>query len=57
VKKPVPDNIVFSFRVGEYEVSIHDDRSLWLVNQEGEGMTMWNQELAAFLDQYFKENF
>ena len=48
---------VITIMVGDYMLKTHDDDSFWLQHKDGEGMTIWNHELAKLLDDYAKENF
>lgn len=48
--------IVLKF--GDYEVVVDDGvGEVWLTNEDGEGMTVAEGEMASMLDEHFRENF
>lgn len=48
--------ICASIRFGEYNLSFFDKDSVWLENEDNEGMQIWNNDVAELLDTYFKEH-
>ena len=42
---------------GKYLLETYDEDSLWLENEAGEGMQVWNNDFAELLDEYFIKKF
>ena len=52
------DRVVsFCIELGNYRLSAYDKDSLWLENEIGEGMQVWNNDAAELLHKFFTENF
>jgi len=47
----------FSFSIGRYTITPCHEKWMWLTNESGEGMQIWNEELERMLGKYFADNF
>jgi len=52
-------DISFRLEIGKYSIILRNGEkdSLWLEDDTGEGMQVWNKEFFDLLDTYFRENF
>lgn len=46
-----------TIEVGDYTLSIQDDDSFFLQHESGEGMRLWNNDLAKIFKEYLEKNF
>lgn len=50
-------HIEANVQFGKYTLSFLDADSIWLENADGEGMQIWNNDVAELLDVYFTKHF